>query len=215
MIPDDYVPDLHSAPRSLQPSGRVTELGKDIDAFGAELIDRFGPLPLEVSTCLKIVYIKSLCRTANVEKLDAGPKGVVVQFRNREFPNPGNLVGYIAKQGTMAKIRGDHSIFFQRDFPTPEKRLAGGCGAHDPAGGIGEERRMKKAASGRARLFPYGKMAPSAYADAASVFIWRCRAGHWQGRRRLGAHHGILSVEDEARDAGNAHATRAMSRFRF
>ncbi|MBW9061982.1 transcription-repair coupling factor [Rhizobium herbae] len=124
MIPDDYVPDLHLRLGLYRRLGEITEL-PEIDAFGAELIDRFGPLPLEVQHLLKIVYIKSLCRTANVEKLDAGPKGVVVQFRNREFPNPGALVGYIAKQGIMAKIRPDHSIFFQRDFPTPEKRLAG------------------------------------------------------------------------------------------
>ena len=124
MIPDDYVPDLHLRLGLYRRLGEITELS-EIDAFGAELIDRFGPLPLEVQHLLKIVYIKSLCRTANVEKLDAGPKGVVVQFRNREFPNPGALVGYIARQGIMAKIRPDHSIFFQRDFPTPEKRLAG------------------------------------------------------------------------------------------
>jgi transcription-repair coupling factor (superfamily II helicase) len=124
MIPDEYVPDLHLRLGLYRRLGEITDLS-EIDAFGAELIDRFGPLPPEVQHLLKIVYIKSLCRTANVEKLDAGPKGVVVQFRNREFPNPGALVGYIAKQGIMAKIRPDHSIFFQRDFPTPEKRLAG------------------------------------------------------------------------------------------
>ncbi len=124
MIPDDYVPDLHLRLGLYRRLGEITELG-EIDAFGAELIDRFGPLPIEVQHLLKIVYIKSLCRTANVEKLDAGPKGVVVQFRNREFPNPAALVGFIAKQGSLAKIRTDHSIFFQRDFPTPEKRLAG------------------------------------------------------------------------------------------
>jgi transcription-repair coupling factor (superfamily II helicase) len=124
MIPDDYVPDLHLRLMLYRRLGEITELA-DIDAFGAELIDRFGPLPIEVQHLLKIVYVKSLCRTANVEKLDAGPKGVVVHFRNRDFPNPAGLVGYIAKQGTMAKVRQDQSIFFQRDFPTPEKRLAG------------------------------------------------------------------------------------------
>ncbi|MGQ3296096.1 MAG: transcription-repair coupling factor, partial [Shinella sp.] len=87
MIPDDYVPDLHLRLGLYRRLGEITELG-DIDAFGAELIDRFGPLPLEVQHLLKIVYIKSLCRVANVEKLDAGPKGVVVQFRNKQFPNP-------------------------------------------------------------------------------------------------------------------------------
>ncbi|MFC3076066.1 transcription-repair coupling factor [Shinella pollutisoli] len=124
MIPDDYVPDLHLRLGLYRRLGEITELA-DIDAFGAELIDRFGPLPLEVQHLLKIVYIKSLCRVANVEKLDAGPKGVVVQFRNREFPNPAALVGYIAKQGTLAKIRPDQSLFLARDYPTPEKRLTG------------------------------------------------------------------------------------------
>jgi transcription-repair coupling factor (superfamily II helicase) len=124
MIPDNYVPDLHLRLGLYRRLGELTELN-EIDGFGAEMIDRFGPLPTEVQNLLKIVYIKALCRKANVEKLDAGPKGVVVQFRNREFPNPAALVGFIAKQGTMAKIRPDHSVFLTRDLPTPEKRLAG------------------------------------------------------------------------------------------
>ncbi|MGX5665930.1 transcription-repair coupling factor [Rhizobium daejeonense] len=124
MIPDDYVPDLHLRLGLYRRLGELNELG-DIDAFGAEMIDRFGPLPAEVQSLLKVVYIKALCRKANVEKLEAGPKGVVVQFRNKEFPNPAALVGFIAKQGTMAKIRPDQSVFLTRDLPTPEKRLAG------------------------------------------------------------------------------------------
>jgi len=124
MIPDEYVPDLHLRLGLYRRLGELTELN-DIDGFGAELIDRFGPLPAEVQNLLKVVYVKALCRKANVEKLEAGPKGVVVQFRNREFPNPAALVGFIAKQGSMAKIRPDHSVFLTRDLPTPEKRLAG------------------------------------------------------------------------------------------
>ncbi|MBP1850085.1 transcription-repair coupling factor [Rhizobium halophytocola] len=124
MIPDEYVPDLHLRLALYRRLGEVTELS-DIDGFGAEMIDRFGPLPPEVQSLLKVVYIKALCRKANVEKLEAGPKGVVVQFRNKEFPNPAALVGYIGKQGTMAKIRPDHSVFLTRDLPTPEKRLQG------------------------------------------------------------------------------------------
>ncbi|MGL3605346.1 transcription-repair coupling factor [Rhizobium sp. G187] len=124
MIPDNYVPDLHLRLGLYRRLGEITELA-DIDAFGAEMIDRFGPMPVEVQHLLKVVYIKALCRKANVEKLEAGPKGVVVQFRGKQFPNPAALVGYIAKQGTMAKIRPDHSVFLTRDLPTPDKRLSG------------------------------------------------------------------------------------------
>lgn len=124
MIPENYVPDLHLRMALYRRLGELDDL-REIDGFGAELIDRFGPLPIEVQHLLKVVYIKALCRVANVEKLEAGPKGVVVQFRGKQFPNPAALVGYIAKQGTMAKIRPDHSVFLTRDLPTPEKRLAG------------------------------------------------------------------------------------------
>jgi len=124
MIPDEYVPDLHLRLGLYRRLGELTELD-EIDGFGAEMIDRFGPMPIEVQHLLKVVYIKALCRKANVEKLEAGPKGVVVQFRNKEFPNPAALVGYIAKQGSMAKIRPDQSVFLTRDLPTPDKRLAG------------------------------------------------------------------------------------------
>ena len=123
MIPEDYVPDLHLRMSLYRRLGELTDL-KEIDGFGAEMIDRFGPLPSEVQNLLKVVYVKSLCRTANVEKLDAGPKGLVVIFRDKQFPNPAGLVQYIAKQGTMAKIRPDQSVFLTRDLPTPDKRLA-------------------------------------------------------------------------------------------
>ena len=89
------------------------------------MIDRFGPLPDEVEHLLKIVFIKGLCRTANVEKLDAGPKGLVVQFRNQEFANPAALVGFISEQGARAKIRPDQSVVFIRDWPSADKRLSG------------------------------------------------------------------------------------------
>ncbi len=124
MIPESYVPDLQLR-LSLYRRLAGLEEPQDIDAFGAELIDRFGSLPEEVQHLLKIVYIKALCRKANVEKLDAGPKGVVVTFRNGTFTNPAGLVKMIGEQGSMAKIRPDQSIVLIRDWATPEKRLNG------------------------------------------------------------------------------------------
>src|SRR5207237_6095407 len=74
MIPEDYVADL---PVRLALYRRLAEIGdeREIDAFAAELADRFGKLPIEVEHLLQVVGIKTLCRQANVEKIEAGPKG--------------------------------------------------------------------------------------------------------------------------------------------
>ncbi len=124
LIPDTYVPDLQLRLSLYRRLGDLTE-ADEIDAFGAELIDRFGPLPEEVQHLLKIVFIKGLCRKANIEKVDAGPKGIVITFRNNEFANPASLVSYIAEQGVLAKIRPDQKVVLSREWEKTDARLKG------------------------------------------------------------------------------------------
>ncbi|WP_018697918.1 transcription-repair coupling factor [Amorphus coralli] len=124
MIPESYVPDLSLRLSLYRRLADLTE-ADEIDAFAAEMVDRFGPITEEVEALLKIVYIKGLCRKANVEKVDAGPKGLVIALRNNEFPNPEGLVAYIANQSVLAKMRPDHRLVLQRDWPTPDDRLKG------------------------------------------------------------------------------------------
>jgi transcription-repair coupling factor (superfamily II helicase) len=124
MIPEDYVADL---PVRLALYRRLAEIEdeREIEAFGAEMADRFGKLPIEVEHLLQIVAIKSLCRRANVERIEAGPKGAVVAFRDNTFANPDRLVAYIREQGPQARVRPDMKVVFFHDWPTPEKRLKG------------------------------------------------------------------------------------------
>ena len=74
---------------------------------------------------MRLMSIKALCRRANIEKVDAGPKGVVLSFRDNAFANPDGLVRYIAEQGSFAKVRPDMRIVFSRDFESPDDRLKG------------------------------------------------------------------------------------------
>ena len=126
LIPEDYVADL---PVRLSLYRRlVRDRGRPATSrrFAAELVDRFGPLPEEVEHLLQIVAIKALCRRANVEKIEVGPKGAVLSFRDNIFANPEGLISYIAKHEAGARVRPDMKVVFFDEWESPKARLKAG-----------------------------------------------------------------------------------------
>jgi transcription-repair coupling factor (superfamily II helicase) len=123
-IPESYVEDIQVRMGIYKRLSQL-ETDQEIESFGAELIDRFGALPEAVTQLLRIVNIKVLCRRANVDKVEAGPKGLIVSFRDNAFAQPEALMKYLTEQGSFAKVRPDMKIVFIREFDTPEERLKG------------------------------------------------------------------------------------------
>jgi transcription-repair coupling factor (superfamily II helicase) len=124
LIPEDYVADL-SVRLGLYRRIATVETEQEVESFAAELVDRFGPLPEEVKHLLQIVVIKLLSKRANVERIDTGQKGAVLQFRDNTFANPEGLMRYIASQAPIAKVRPDQKVVFLDDWPKPVQRLLG------------------------------------------------------------------------------------------
>jgi transcription-repair coupling factor (superfamily II helicase) len=123
LIPEDYVPDLNVR-LSLYRRLSEAEQPQDREALAAELIDRFGPLPEEAGQLLKVVAIKGLCRQAQVAKIDVGPKGAVVTFRENAFPNPMGLVKLVQQRSADWKLRPDQKAVVKGEWNTPEARLS-------------------------------------------------------------------------------------------
>jgi len=122
MIPEAYVPDLNVR-LALYRRLSEAEQSQDREALAAELIDRFGPIPPEASSLLKVVAIKGLCREANVAKIDVGPKGAVASFRDDHFANPMGLVKFIQANQIVWKLRPDQKIVIKGEWDTPAQRL--------------------------------------------------------------------------------------------
>ena len=124
LIPTGYVTDLDVRLGLYRRIARLADRA-ETDSFAAELIDRFGPLPDEVETLLHVVAIKQQCRRAGIDKLDAGPKGAVIAFRDDAFANPAGLIRYIQDDLGRTRLRPDHRLVVRRDWAAASRRLDG------------------------------------------------------------------------------------------
>jgi transcription-repair coupling factor (superfamily II helicase) len=124
LIPEQYVPDLDLRMGLYRRLGELDDR-QGVEAFAAELIDRFGKLPSETQNLLQIVEIKINCKKAMIAKLDVGAKGAVVTFAPSGFPDLAGLLAYVEKLKGAAKLRPDSKLAISRDWPTGESRLQG------------------------------------------------------------------------------------------
>ncbi len=122
LIPEDFVPDLDLRMGLYRRLNDVEDRG-GIDAFAAELIDRFGKLPLPTQNLLQLIEAKLNAKKACIAKIDVGAKGAIVSFHEDRFPNVDGLLAYVEKLNGTAKLRPDMKLVVSRSFGDPQARL--------------------------------------------------------------------------------------------
>ena len=58
------------------------------------------------------------------DRIDAGPKGAAVFFKDRTFENVDGLLDYVAQNQDEVKLRPDQSLVFRMKNEDAEARLA-------------------------------------------------------------------------------------------
>ena len=106
LIPEDYVNDLVGAAVAVPPAGRSRRPTTRSTISPPNCATASGVLPDEVRYLFKVAAIKAYCRRANVEKVDAGPKGAVITFRDNKFAQPDRLVYFIRTAGARRRRCG-------------------------------------------------------------------------------------------------------------
>jgi transcription-repair coupling factor (superfamily II helicase) len=96
--PEDWTPELNFGLHASIPASYVAEVEirlnlyarlaqartvREIEDFAAEIEDRFGPMPGEVSNLLDLARLARSCRLLNISKIDAGPQAIALTFRRR------------------------------------------------------------------------------------------------------------------------------------
>jgi len=113
LIPEEYVPDLDLRMGLYRRLNELEE-GQEIEAFAAEMIDRFGPLPDATENLIRVIEIKLNAKRACVSKIDVGPRGVLVSFHNDTPPHIDKLLAYVERLNGVARLRPDSKLVLQR-----------------------------------------------------------------------------------------------------
>ncbi len=122
MIPESYVDDLELR-MSLYKRLSTLVTTDEVESFAAELIDRFGSLPDEVKQLLEVLRIKQWCKLAGIERIDVGPKGAVLSFRQNRFAKPEALLQWIMTKPKLYKLRQDQKLVVMQEYKNAADRM--------------------------------------------------------------------------------------------
>ena len=122
LIPEDYVYDLPTRMSLYRKAGELNS-SDDINIFTEELFDRFGAPPEEVNNLLMTLMIKNKCLDIKINLVDAGPKGVLIGFKNNYFKNAEKLLEWIGKKTGQVKIRPDEKLFLQKELNSRDEKI--------------------------------------------------------------------------------------------
>ncbi|HLM12273.1 MAG TPA: transcription-repair coupling factor [Reyranella sp.] len=124
LLPEEYIADLSVRMGLYRRIGALANQA-EVDSFAAELVDRFGKMPPEAEFLLNTVALKVLCRSAGVDRIDAGEKAVVLSLHDNKFAKPDKLIAWLQKNAPLVRLRPDHRVIVQRAWNDERQRLSG------------------------------------------------------------------------------------------
>lgn len=122
MIGENYVKDLGVRLGLYKRIGSLKTPDEILD-MREELIDRFGPIPSEVDNLLNTIEIKQMCYAANISKIDAGAKGILISFHNNNFKAVDKLIDMVNRSFGVIKIRPDQKLFIEGKLDNYQRRI--------------------------------------------------------------------------------------------
>ena len=123
LIPDDYLPDIHSR---LQVYKRIANAQgiEELDELQVEMIDRFGLLPEPAKNLFTITELKLRLTPLGISKVELGPKGGRLSFVAQPNIEPIRLIELIQKQPRQYQLDAQQRLRIQTELPSVEARLA-------------------------------------------------------------------------------------------
>ncbi len=121
LIPDDYLPDVHSRLILYKRIASARDDG-ELRELQVEMIDRFGLLPAPVKALFRATALKLQALPIGVKKIEAGLKGGRIVFGPTPKVDSLKLVRLIQQQPKVYKLDGKDKLRFIKELPDAEAR---------------------------------------------------------------------------------------------
>ena len=122
LLPDDYLADVHLR---LVLYKRIASM-ENVDALRElqeEVIDRFGVLPPAGALLFKAAELKIRAEQLGIRKIDAGAKGVRIEFVEKPPIDPGTVLRLLQSAPRRYRLDGPNRVRLLGEFPDADSRV--------------------------------------------------------------------------------------------
>lgn len=122
LIPDDYLPDVHTR---LIMYKRIASAKNDdgLRDLQEEMIDRFGMPPEALKNLFSITYLKLAASPLGVRKVDLGPQGGRVHFYEQTRIDPMQVIKLIQSEPQTYRLDGNNKLKISKEMPDADSRF--------------------------------------------------------------------------------------------
>ncbi|MCP3869963.1 MAG: transcription-repair coupling factor [Gammaproteobacteria bacterium] len=122
LLPDDYLPDVHSRLVLYKRIASAESVG-ELDELQVEMIDRFGLLPEPAKALFGVTALKLKANPMGIRKVEAGPTSGRILFEGVPDIDPGHILRLIQTRAGEYKLDGGDKIRFFRQMSDRNRRI--------------------------------------------------------------------------------------------
>jgi transcription-repair coupling factor (superfamily II helicase) len=127
LIPDDYLPDVHTR-LTLYKRISSAKNSEELRELQVEMIDRFGLLPDPAKNLFAVAELKLDATTLGIRKLELAEKSGRVQFVEKPNVDPMAIIRLIQGQPKLYRMDGPDKLKLTLDLPEAGQRIAAARG---------------------------------------------------------------------------------------
>ena len=122
LIPEDYLPDIHSR---LIMYKRIASAAshEELEDLQEEMIDRFGLLPQYLKNLFRITGLKLKVAPTGIRKIEIGPRGGRLYFSSECNVDTGKIIKLVQSQPHIYKFDGNDKLRINKEMPDMADRF--------------------------------------------------------------------------------------------